>query len=229
MLQLHGTSAQVSLEGIQTTTVIFYADNWTSIDDVPPTFSGLGGRQVKLVNLSAKQAEEGAQYVVTATYEGIAQSQFVKKSYSWSRDTSKEPIETNPNFWEIVKRYNGYETDPGSKIYDGWPDIKTKRGGTIKNPMVGVRDFFAVGGTWNETEVVDRVPDDLWADMWRIVEHVPGNILPNLQNRLWLTMPPQIDQRGACFVLTRSWMLTGEMDAEKLTLARMIYLPVQGG
>lgn len=228
MLQLHGTEVEVSREGVQTMSVVFYATDWASIDDVPASFSGLGGKRVDLVKLSAKQAEEGLQYVTTATYEGMAQDKFVNKVYSWRRDIAKDAIESNPNFWDIVKRYNGYEREPGSGIFDAWPDIKSKRGGTTKNPMVGVDSFYNVGGSWNEVEVVDRIPDDLWKDMWRIVDHVPGNALPTLQNRLWLTLPPEIDQRGACFSLTRSWMLTGEMDAEKLNLSRMIYSPVSG-
>lgn len=228
MLQLHGTSVEVSQEGVQAMNVTFYADDWTAIDDVPTTFTGLGGKVVDLVKLSAKQAEEGKQYLVTATYEGMAQQKFAHKSYSWQPDIAKDPIEVNPNFWEIVKKYSGYEKDPGSGIFDAWPDIKGKKGGTIKNPMVGVRDFFSVGGTWSETEVADKVPSDLWKGMWRIEENIPGNILPSLKSRLWLTMPPKIDQRGSCFVITRSWMLTGEMDANKLTLAREIYSPVVG-
>lgn len=227
MLQLHGTSVEVSREGIQTMSVIFYAGDWTNIDDVPDKFSGLGGNRVELVKLSAKQAEEGLQYVVTATYEGMAQHKFVNKVYGWEPEEAGDPIETNPNFWDIVKRYNGYEREPGSGIFDSWPDIKSKRGGTTKNPMVGVKSYLTVGGVWAETVAVDKVPDDLWKDMWRIVDHVPGNILPNLSNRLWLTLPPRIDEKGACFSISRRWKLTGEMDAEKLVLARMIYKPVE--
>lgn len=229
ILHLHGTSVEISREGVQTVRSTHYADSFQGIDNVPKTWLGFGGEMLKLVNLSAGQAEEGSRYIVVATYEGIAPESFVNKTYSWEPEQSQDPIETNINFDAIVAKYGGQESEPGSGTFDVWPDIKSgKKGATTKSPMVGVRSFLELGGVWVETEVLEEIPEELWNDMWSIVDSVPGG-LPPVPNRYWLVLPPKIEQRGACYTIARSWKLTGEMTDAKLELARMIYLPISGG
>lgn len=225
MLELHGRKLEISRDGVQTLRVTYYVDTMEGVDDVPGSATGSGGNRLDLVNISSVQAEEGEQHVVTATYEGMAKKGLVNKLYSWQPSESMDAIETNLNFWEIVKKYSGYEQEPGSGDFNMWPDIKAKKGST-KNPMIGVDSFLNLGGEWSETEVVEEISSDVWSEMWTIVDSVPGE-LPTPPNRYWLVLPPAIDQRGACFALTRRWRLTGEMDDAKLELARMIYKPVK--
>ncbi len=225
-MELHGRTLDISREGVQTLRVVYYVETLEGVDNVPKTTTGTGGGGLDLVGISAKQAEEGAQYVVTATYEGMASKGLVNKTYSWSPSESQDAIETNPNFWEIVRQFSGYEQEPGSGDWNMWPDIKGKKGGSTKNPMVGVDSFLSVGGEWKETEVVEEIPGDVWDDMWSMVESVPGG-LPTPSSRQWLVLPPIVEQRGACYTISRRWKLTGEMDEAKLELARLIYRPLK--
>lgn len=227
-MHIHGKQAEISREGVQTVRATHYCDTFQGIDDVPKQWTGFGGERLDLVNLSATQAEEGDKYIVTTTYEGVAPKSFVNKTYSWEPEQSQEPIETNINFDAIVAKYGGQESEPGSGTYDVWPDIKGSKGAATKSPMKGVRSFLELGGVWVETEVVEEIPDDLWAGMWTIVDSVPGG-LPPVPDRWWLVLPPKIEQRGACYTIARSWKLTGDMTSGKLELARMIYLPISAG
>lgn len=226
MIELHGTKISITKEGIQRVRRMYYVDDVSDMASIPSVSEGVNGRVVGQVELEADQAEEGRQFVVTVTYEGRAGGGGggggERKTYSWRREDSAEPIVTNPNFEEIRKRYGGYASEPGSKDYK-WPELKLKKG-TARNPMEGVESFLSVGGEWQETELVDAIPQGLFEGMWEIVDHVPGG-LPTPRSRAWLVMPPSVEQRGAVFVVTRAWKLTGEMDEMRMDAARMIYRP----
>jgi|GEM_PF-5298275 len=226
MLQLHGTKVQISREGVQTVWAQFYADSYEGIATVPGTFNGVSGGRVDLVEISAAQAEEGAQYVVTAKYEGIASESMVRPTYEWQSTESQEKIQTNPNWEELKKRYGGKLADDAQTVIWDKTIKATKSGKEQENPMLGVDSYLSLGGTWNETMVYEEIPDDIWEGMWSIVDSVPGN-LPTPTKRLWLVMPPEIQQRGACYTVTRSWRLTGEMTDARLEATRLIYVPVK--
>lgn len=224
MMELHGTKVSVSRDGVQQVHRIYYVDSLDDVDNVPATGAGINGRAIALVGVMADQAEEGSQFIVTALYEGMAGKSMSHKSYGWRREDSAEPIINNPNFPAIVKRYGGQKMQ-GSLDYE-WPEIKLRKG-VMMNPMVGVDSFLSLGGEWQEAEVVEKIPSDLFHGMWTLVDSVPGE-LPTPAGRMWLVMPPNVDPRGACNVITRSWKLTGVMSAAKLELARMIYTPTEG-
>jgi len=225
MTQLDGASRSISREGIQTVRVRFYVETIGAVDDIPGQCPLAVGGSCELVEIQSTQAEEGSQHIVAATYEGLAAEAFRKTSYAWEPSSSQDPIQTHPDWDNILKTYQGREDPPASGNFT-WPDIKAKKGSSTKNPMTGVASYLTLGGTWSEMQAVEEIPSDLWDDMWALVSSVPGD-LPTPENRLWLVLPPRLEKRGAAFTITRLWQLTGEMNATQMEAARMIYRPIK--
>lgn len=226
MINLHGTRIQISPEGIVSVWEQWYVSSASAIDDVPTTCNSIGGSgRLDLVELSSSQAEEGVQHVVTAKYEGVAAERFVSPVYSWDAEESSDPIQTNPNFDELLERFSGkfeVELDDvtwAAKITTG------KNGKAVRNPMRGVKQWLNVGGMWTEDKAHAEIPEDVWEGVWSLVDSVPGGF-PTPRNRLWLTMPPRVQQRGAAFIVSRRWKMTGVMTPETLEASRLIYNPL---
>jgi len=227
MLQLHGTRANISREGIQQVWITWYAQTYADIDNVPKTHTAAsGGTALQLVNINAQQAEEGEQYLVQAQYEGLAASQLVQKSYAWQPEESAQPLITNPNIKELWTRYQASWDDDAQSIR--WPRTLPggKKGKEIDNPMVGVESWLDLYGTWTETEVLAEIEADILDGVWSLVDQVPGGF-PTPKDRLWLVLPPDIAQRGAAYEIRRKWRLTGVMTPEQLEATRLIYKPIQ--
>lgn len=224
---LHGTKIQISREGVQTVWAQYYVQDYKEVSGVPTDFgSTMGGGKLRLVEISASQAEEGEQYVVTAKYEGIAEESLRNPQYDWSPTETQEPLRTNPNWEQIKTQYGGqYDAETGTVTFP--EEVKAGKGGkTAKNPLVGVEYYYDVGGTWSETTAHEEIPEDAFAGLWSIVDQVPGNF-PTPPGRAWLVMPPIIAQRGACFVVQKNWKMTGVMTKEALDAARLIYTPIK--
>jgi hypothetical protein len=226
MLQLHGTRANISREGIQTVWVQWYVDDYKDISSVSNDFgNSMGGNKLLLVNINAQQAEEGEQFIVTAQYEGVAESGLVQKSYAWQPEESAQPLITNPNIKELWTRYQATWDDDAQSIK--WPrTLPGKKGKEIDNPMVGIESWLDLYGTWTETEVLAEIEADILDGVWSLVDQVPGGF-PTPKDRLWLVLPPDIAQRGAAYEIRRKWRLTGVMTPEQLEATRLIYKPIQ--
>jgi hypothetical protein len=224
MIQLHGTKIQISREGVVSVWDQYYADDEINIDDVPPSRKGVGGGgNLELVEISSGQAEEGRQHIVTAKYEGIAARRFVKPTYRWTPQESQEPIQTNPNWQQLALRYGGRWNKELSDVE--WPEKLTVGKKDVENPMLGVTSFKQLSGVWSEIVASEEIPNDIWDEMWQITQNVPGK-LPTLPKRFFLTLPPIVEQRGACYTIERRWELSGVMTDEQLEAARLIYAPV---
>lgn len=226
MIELHGTKIQISMEGIVSVWQQFYVDSEREVPDVPKTYDSIAGSgRLDLVEISSAQAEEGKQHVVTAKYEGIAAERFVKPVYQWTPEEAQEPIKTNPNWKQLSERFAGkWDKDLQAAVWD--EKIKVAKGKEVDNPMLGVTSWLDVAGLWTETKAHSEISEDVWDGMWSLVESVPGD-LPTPAGRMWLVLTPRVEQRGACYSVTRQWKLTGVMTAERLEAARLIYTPVK--
>lgn len=224
MIQIHGTKVQISREGIASVWDQYYVAEEINIDDVPTTRKGVGGGgSLQLVEISSGQAEEGQQHIVTAKYEGLAAPRFVNPTYAWEPEIEQSAIVLNPNWPELARRYQGKWDKELSAIE--WPEKLSSGKKEIENPLLGTQSYLDLMGQWSETRAETAIDPAILADMWTLVESVPGDF-PTPKNRLWFTMPPQITQRGACFEVRRIWRLTGIMTQERLEATRLIYRAV---
>jgi len=225
-IQIHGTKVQISREGVQTVSVLYYVQGYSQIDNIPKYYKNVdgGGNKLALVNISASQAEEGLQYLVWAVYEGLANESLVQKSYEWTPEEAEQPIIINPNIKLLWEKYGASWDDDLQSIK--WPRTTTdKKGKETENPMTGVESWLDLYGSWSETEVMAELETDVLAGTWSLTDAVPGGF-PTPKNRLWFVLPPEVTQRGACWQIRRRWRLTGVMTPERLEATRLIYTPV---
>jgi hypothetical protein len=72
--------------------------------------------------------------------------------------------------------------------------------------------------------VAEQIPRDVFTSIGRIRGNVPGG-LKTPAGRFWITLPPQLEERGAVWTVTRRWQLSGPNDdgSAAKELARDIY------
>ena len=158
-MQLVGLSISVEKTGAVSARVPFYGTSVTeAFSNAATNFLGL-----QRTGMDIRQEQDG-NYVAVGLFEGVmdggGESTYDSEErtvYDWSPSFEQADIRTHPKFGDLLKKYYGTldeneEVTWGKYIPQG-TGSGAGLGGSgdstsfIDNPMRGVREFYALGGT----------------------------------------------------------------------------------
>ena len=233
-LELLGLSARKERTGATTMTAKWAT---TDYDSALTNTAPLVLNSLNLVSVEIEKDESGQMYIVTGIYDGgeavdgsgDGQASSDSIVYEWSPSFEQVDILTHPKIDELLKKYKG-SVDPESgsvrwaeEISDAKSSGLGGEGKSTKNPMLGVREYLAMGGVWSKKFLRNQVSADLF-ESGSVVprpEGLPSGI--QMRDRFWLQMPSVIVSRGRKWEVTQRWMLSGIKGARSVEAAKSIY------
>jgi len=195
--------------------------------------------QLDLVSVEVEKDESGQMYIVTGIYEGGnavdggggggggGDGDGSSVVYEWSPTFEQVDILTHPKIDDLLKKYKG-SVDPESgsvrweeELSEGQASGLGGQGKSTKNPMLGVREYLAMGGVWSKKSLRNSITNDLF-ESGSVVATVPG-LTVDVRERFWLKMPSVVVSRGKKWEVTERWMLSGVKGARSVEAAKSIY------
>jgi hypothetical protein len=182
------------------------------ISDAPVTILPI---QIPFVLFSSGQTGPFKHGIAKWCYEGREADNELQEEYAFEGSFNQEPIQTHPDFKNLLTKYGGSEPAEGVVSWPKeLPNPPTNRGFSNtsndgqRNPMHGVDSYLALGAVWTVTYVRKVIPTDLLDDVGCIVENPPGHP-PTPQGRNWLKLAPTGRKRGNVTQISERYMLSG--------------------
>lgn len=167
---------------------------------------------------------EGGFTTVSITYEGIppgkggddGESEDLDPKYSLDLSTSSEPIDTHPDFVELIggtidDTKNNAQFDPETGAFKEFPPTLEDK--VTPNPKAGIKTFLSCSAIYSEEKTYTKVGDTTIgsiAGLGKINTPPPSAFLPEVAGRTWLLIGGTVTQVGDGAVVKRKWRLSGE-------------------
>lgn len=189
MLQSGG---QVDNSGKYTVSRKYYVTSEADLITTPGSIS-VGGKQM-LPSALSYQKISGGVWEKTIEFTAPVKSSETGVVKALSADSAVEgrvqievsaelaEIELHPEIEELKKKYNGKVINNKVQFSETYTEQGTgTSGGTPKkNPFFGVRYFYQPSATLRHTYTVEKMPQNLWAGVFKIVstDKLPGGFPP---------------------------------------------------
>lgn len=150
--------------------------------------------------------EPGGAAKVVIDFEGLPSNPDPK--YSMDGSTSKEPIETHPDFVEKIGGKPGAEKN--SAVFDGdgkFKGFKQVHNGSA-NPKAGVKSYLVPQVTYTQEKYL-LATTSLLGSLGKIDTPPSSNVRPSVGSRTWLMIGASASQVGNGIKLKRKWKLSG--------------------
>lgn len=177
------------------------------------------GISVPCVGVNTPTFQDGG-IIFSYGYEGflgdVATSQVI---YELEGADNQEPIETHPNFLDLLKKFGGVNDIDGrfshfQQVAPKGIDGPKGLDGRIRNPMSGVSDYLNIGWTWRKSWLSGPgpIPASVYLNAGYIDMPIGQGsqqppILPNSRN--WLKLAPRCRWRGNCREIVEAWLASG--------------------
>ena len=155
-------------------------------------------------------------YELSITYEGSGfDGEFAEDTNDYSMDLSfsEEPIESHPNFLNIMETYGGVLGEDQRVVFpptipssQGESNGLTEEGGETKNPLFEQKTYLALRAVFRHTYYTSRRPK--LDRIGNIVKGIPGGF-DTPEGHDWLVMPPKAQRKGrGQYQVTQEYLLS---------------------